>query len=204
MKLTASFIIGAVTAIRPSGLREWHCPYLPGELKSKVTALDVQRLKGVWINLWGEKQDQHTCMGTKFENIDGNGANSLSLSTSNSVTNIHVHNLIADQHPHMAQDYHIHEGRQLTFDNSSDSTLARIEYSKVHKVDKNHHVENDTFDPHLFDSQYLRYAQVLDTDYDNYILLYSCQEINEYFEAKTHQDIPLDKVWKLAEKNVTD
>ena len=28
------------------------------------------------------------------------------------------------------------------------------------------------FDPYLFDSQYLRYAQILDTDYLNYMVIY--------------------------------
>ena len=38
------------------------------------------------------------------------------------------------------------------------------------------------FDPYLYDSQFTKYAQILDTDYDNYILLYTCQESAEFVD----------------------
>jgi len=45
------------------------------------------------------------------------------------------------------------------------------------------------FNEHLFDSQFKRYAQVLDTDYDNYAVIYQCFETAQYFD-KTGARIP--------------
>ena len=42
------------------------------------------------------------------------------------------------------------------------------------------------FDPYLFDSQYLRYTQVLDTDYENFMVLYTCQETGEFWQDDRH------------------
>lgn len=40
-----------------------------------------------------------------------------------------------------------------------------------------------------FDLQFLRYGQVLDTDYDNYIILYSCQEAADFALKETPEKL---------------
>ena len=36
-----------------------------------------------------------------------------------------------------------------------------------------------------FESQFLRYSQVLDTDYDNFLVLYTCQEAADFALKET-------------------
>lgn len=45
------------------------------------------------------------------------------------------------------------------------------------------------YDPSTFDSQYTRYAQILDSDFANYVVLYQCLETAEYIDTKTQQAI---------------
>ena len=149
-------LLGSVLAFRPEGLHDGECPYLPGELKSNVTDLDISKLKGVWINLWDEKDNnrEFTCMGTKFEEMteDGKTAKMLRILTSNGITTSHRDELIDDEHHQVVQDYFIHEGRQVTFNNETEASVAAIEYEKVHEMNHTHHVITDTFDPYVFDS----------------------------------------------------
>ena len=36
-----------------------------------------------------------------------------------------------------------------------------------------------------FDKQYLKFNQILDTDYENYLVVYNCQESAEYKNSKS-------------------
>jgi len=47
------------------------------------------------------------------------------------------------------------------------------------------HEHGDYFDPWLWDSQYTRYMQVLDTDNEDYVVLYQCLESANYRDTKT-------------------
>jgi hypothetical protein len=75
------------------------------------------------------------------------------------------------------EPYDIRHGRQLNFRHKTDLSVGFYEPHGSHS----NHIKNLTdvaqnryYDEEHFDLQYLRYAQVLDTDYDNYIVLYSC------------------------------
>jgi hypothetical protein len=52
-------------------------------------------------------------------------------------------------------------------------------------------------DPLVFDQQFERYMQVLDTDYDNYLVMYQCLETAHYFDLSTGYRIP---EWEAHEK----
>ena len=66
----------------------------------------------------------------------------------------------------------------MSFRNDSDKSIAFLEPLGSHSD----HINNLTaFDENVFeqdaahfDLQFLRYSQILDTDYDNYIVLYTC------------------------------
>ena len=143
-------------------------------------------------------------MGTKFEEMteDGKKAKNLKFSISNGLSYDNKEELYEDEHPGVHQDYFIYEGRQLTFNTEGDLSIARLEYQKVHEANHAHSVQTDTFDPYVFDSQYTRYFQVLDTDYDNYMLVYSCQEINEYHNLESGANVAPHDAWKFAEKKL--
>ena len=44
--------------------------------------------------------------------------------------------------------------------------------------------KEEYFNNYVFDSQFKRYAQVLDTDYDDYLFVYHCIARDESLEAK--------------------
>lgn len=44
----------------------------------------------------------------------------------------------------------------------------------------------------------MRYAQVLDTDYENYTVVYSCQESAKYYDKETDQEIPPHAAYQYA------
>ena len=44
---------------------------------------------------------------------------------------------------------------------------------------------------------------MLDTDYENYMLVYTCQEINEYWEIESGGEISPDVAWNSATKKVS-
>jgi len=54
----------------------------------------------------------------------------------------------------------------------------------------------DKFSEHKWDNMYLRYMQVLDTDYKNYMVMYSCQENAEYTDEAGAIDYVPDMVFK--------
>ena len=60
-----------------------------------------------------------------------------------------------------------------------------------------------SFNEHKFEAQYLKYMQVLDTDYDNYLVLYSCQE-NADFIDKSARELTPQEVWQASLYQVTD
>jgi len=52
------------------------------------------------------------------------------------------------------------------------------------------------YNEHSFDAQFKRYAQVLDTDYDNFAVLYECFETAEYYNAETNERMPDYEAWE--------
>jgi len=50
----------------------------------------------------------------------------------------------------------------------------------------------------------LRYAQVLDTDYNNYLILYSCYHVAEYYTKTEAKSVPYWDIWELATKVPSD
>lgn len=107
--------------------------------------------------------------------------------------------------------YIVKLNRQLNF-RSSDPTVAYIEherdplddfdYKGGSRSDGNDNSYNDFY---AFDHHYLRYAKVLDTDYDNFVIMYSCQEAAEYFDPTDKSDPPvpimsLEDIWEHVKR----
>jgi len=122
----------------------------------------------------------------------------LPYSQSNGISN-YLYKDIKKDIPN-GHNYWINEGRVINFDHE-DPTIASLQYASVHEANHTHLVENDQFDPYVFNSQFMKYVQVLDTDYDNYILLYSCQENAEFREMEGGAELSPEDVWTLSEKN---
>jgi len=66
--------------------------------------------------------------------------------------------------------------------------------------------ENSDFIAYDFDKQFMKYLQVLDTDFEEYMVIYSCQE-NAEFEDEKGSKVPEEKAWgfrKNVKKNDED
>lgn len=86
----------------------------------------------------------------------------------------------------------------LMFD-QKDPTVASILNTNLHHKYQYNKIDSDFFDPYLFDSQFLKYAQVLDTDYENFLLLYSCQEYAEFNDDEGYV-LPQEYAWTKTDK----
>ena len=60
------------------------------------------------------------------------------------------------------------------------------------------------FDEALWDSQFLRYVTILDTDQENYIALYSCLESANFFDLKENKLLNSEEAWNKAIKSKID
>ena len=92
-----------------------------------------------------------------------------------------------------SESYNVREGMQINFayghtQENLDTSIGIIEHHywgeyDVELSEFNHNgKKEEQFDPFLWDSQFQRYAQVLDTDYDNYMVLYECLESAYYLD----------------------
>jgi hypothetical protein len=183
----------------PHQIRGGHCPHQPGSLASKVKDnLNHTRLAGIWKVAYDEKILNHnfTCMGTKmipfadFEVDDGPDTKTieqgkmLELMTSHGLTDSFRSWLNNEENDALGDEqYVVRVGRQLNFRHPSDRSVAYLEphgvhTPHIHNLTELHHMNELSHDH--FDLQFLRYAQVLDTDYDNFVVLYSCQEAADF------------------------
>ena len=81
--------------------------------------------------------------------------------------------------------YYVNQGMQINFRHPSDPSISFLEYHHLGLHEEEGLSEEDDehvhiFDPYLFDSQFLRYNQVIDTDYIDYFVLYTCQESADF------------------------
>jgi len=60
------------------------------------------------------------------------------------------------------------------------------------------------FNNYVFDSQFKRYAQVLDTDYDNFMVLYECFETASYYDKNTGKQMPDYEAWEHSKSSSID
>jgi len=60
----------------------------------------------------------------------------------------------------------------------------------------------EVFNQHKFEDQHQKYMQVLDTDYKNYMVVYTCQENSEFTEERSGRELLPEEVYKafIAQK----
>lgn len=86
------------------------------------------------------------------------------------------------------------EGRQLNFRYPNNKMIAYLEPHDIHRLSEEQQremKENLDFDPNFWDSQFLRYVQVLDSDNKNFMILYSCQESAKYYDVEDGDQVEL-------------
>jgi hypothetical protein len=102
-------------------------------------------------------------------------------------------------------------GAQINFDHNiehhGDRTIGYIEYPEVDPYGDLHIlglytngtiVKEDEYFQGIFDSQFLRYNQILDTDNEHYLVIYECMESAYFFDRKTEKRMFGEDVWNKA------
>ena len=192
------------------GILEGSCPHGPGKITTDLSLsgdFDPHKLVGPWINLIDEKDENldKTCMGSKIvhsHEAQDDDHPLFEFFQSNSITNTMRNKLRQSDDPAAHDQYYVSMGMQLHFRNRLDKTIGYLEYSELdldydhpENYDENQEAEQISFDPYVFDSQYLRYVQVLDTDYDNYFVMYACQEIARIVDKESGEEITPHEAW---------
>ena len=119
----------------------------------------------------------------------------------------------ADKPSDKAQHAYSH-GFQWNFEDHKDKSLAYVEHMdfgphvdpnmELHRYVFDNERKEAAYDPIAFDSQFLRYAQILDTDYLNYMVVYQCLETAHYFNKETHEKMTGEEAWKEVERTKMD
>ena len=161
------------------------------------------RLEGPWITTYDEKEltNQYLCMGVNFKQLkDGStDAPQLAFEQANAIyeetrkaLREQGENKIADQ------KYFVNAARKWVYDiEGDDRSVASIDYSDeaLYRTLR----QGDTpekFNEYKFEKQFVKYSQILDTDYDSFALVYSCQENALWENAKTEQELEFDEVFR--------
>ena len=71
----------------------------------------------------------------------------------------------------------------------------------IRLIDKNVDNEKGEFNAFTFDQQYLKYMQILDSDFENFVVMYTCIEQAFYKSKKTGKKLTDKEVWNQR-KNV--
>ena len=63
--------------------------------------------------------------------------------------------------------------------------------------------KEDEFNIYKFEQQYVKYMQILDTDYKDFLVVYTCQENAEYIDERTGMDVMPEQVFQayINQKN---
>lgn len=94
------------------------------------------------------------------------------------------------------QKYFINSGRKAVFDDPDDKSIANMRWAYVQKENDLKESEDESkFNETKFDDQFLRFSQILDTDYTGYMVVYSCQENAEWFDDRSGLEIAPEQVW---------
>lgn len=113
----------------------------------------------------------------------------------------------------IAFGYHAYHGFQLQFKDEKDKSVAHIlhrdmnlsEHEDENVFEHKHEDDKESyFNTYVFDSQFKRYGQVLDTDYDNYMVLYECFETAHYYDVQSGKLITRDDAWEHSKSSSID
>lgn len=138
-------------------------------------------------------------MSSKFSLTDEDKSNELSFQQANSIYDVmrdHLRNTgdadIADQ------KYFIQPGRKALFNYPHDRSIATVKQTYVQVLNELAKDEDkNEFNEHKFEDMFTKYMQVLDTDYEGYMIVYMCQE-NMEFENSAGTEMEPEDVFKAS------
>ena len=180
-------------------------------------------MEGVWKVYYDEKKlnENYTCSGIRLDHYNEKPEDHKHEEENNFLKNTELNILrfktshgmqekfreYMSQHDHLAaqEPYVTIFNKQLNFRNKQDPSIGYIEPERM-GFDDFSFDENDEYALHdvgAFESQYLRYAQVLDTDYDNFAIVYSCQEGANYYDKSDEEGHPLysfHDIWEHSKR----
>ena len=80
-------------------------------------------------------------------------------------------------------------GRKAVFDNEADKSMAHMENTNsAYELEQKKPDDEKEFNLTKFESMFQKQMQILDTDYDTYAVVYTCQD-NAEWEGKSEAEI---------------
>jgi hypothetical protein len=139
--------------------------------------LDLTKIQGQWINYFDEKElkNKFLCMGAKLLIFDEQKPQELSFQQSNSIYDELREHLREEGDPDADQKYFINSGRKAVFGYENDKSIAIMKPMYVQQQNELEEAEDKSkFSEAKFEHQYVKYFQILDTDYETYMVTYQC------------------------------
>lgn len=173
------------------------CPK-PGRFPQRVKNFDFHKLAGVWIRAIDEKDfaSNYTCLSCNFEPLNKTFAG---MFMAEQFTESHKEfQLSMNKDFDEDQEYLLDINRFLEFSHKSDPTIGYVRTERQKETRTEEQITANAFDPWLFEQQFLRYGQVVDTDYDNYFIFWSCWEIAEWYTREKVESVSAKKVWDMT------
>eukprot|EP00355_Strombidium_rassoulzadegani_P000924 CAMPEP_0168615352 /NCGR_PEP_ID=MMETSP0449_2-20121227/4459_1 /TAXON_ID=1082188 /ORGANISM="Strombidium rassoulzadegani, Strain ras09" /LENGTH=165 /DNA_ID=CAMNT_0008656087 /DNA_START=155 /DNA_END=649 /DNA_ORIENTATION=+ len=131
-------------------------------------------------------------MSTKFLQFNDEDKSEVSVQQANSIYEVTREALREQGQKEADQKYFINSGRKAVFNlgEGSDKSIASIGNMFVQINEEIAKPEDPaSFNVHKLEAQFLKYMQVLDTDYSNYLVVYTCQENTEWTETKSGREL---------------
>ena len=164
--------------------------------------LNPQKLEGVWINVFDRKRlnDHIKCYSARWHGFNPFEEDRFEEDEYIKATPVYYeYSTLSEEVPRtlseLDQQYlTVRMGASVNFSFHDSKSIGIMEHSAINPSgDLNaHHVYQDAKDysPFLWDSQYLRYMQILDHDDDyNYIVLYKCMETAKYHDKTDGKEL---------------
>ena len=177
-----ALLFSSASGFKYDDLQDGHCPYAAGEIDAKP--FDTRFLEGEWVNVYDRNMlnDHLKCYSARFTPFGNHDFEEEDRKP----TYFEYQTVSIDENNKPT----VRMGLALNFNFDEKNTAYGIaEHSAINPSgqmgDITKHEHGDYFDPWLWDSQFDRYMKVVDTNNQDYLVLYQCLESANYRDKKT-------------------
>ena len=101
--------------------------------------------------------------------------------------------IVQNGHRFYGSEYYTNKGAEINFRNPHDKAVGYHDPEK--RVNQEPKIEGE-FDQDEFNKQYIHVTKVVDTDYDNFLVIYSCHEAESFINIETGEEYQNDSsIW---------
>jgi hypothetical protein len=194
------------SAFRYNELKPGRCPHRPGDIETaKFAAGDIE---GLWLNVFDRKalNEEIKCYSARFNGFSPDDYEEFEVEEKKRAPPTFFEYLsLSEERPEEGAEqryWNYRSGASLNFSFHPSGSVGILEHTAINpsglKNAQEKYEGSEEYDPHLWDSQYLRYVQVLDSDSKNYLVVYKCLETAKYTDTKTGGSLSDEEAWKRS------